>query len=73
MKRSARPSVRLSSRSTAAAVASGFAAERRADEISIDSRRWRSCGQYHIDSRGTRLNTDLLEFDLGQVVGAFAF
>ena len=42
-------------------------------EISIDSRRWRSCGQYHIDSRGTRLNTDLLEFDLGQVVGAFAF
>ena len=32
MKRSARPSVRLSSRSTTAAVASGFAAERRADK-----------------------------------------
>ena len=63
-----RPSARLSRRSTAATVAVGFAAERRRlQQISIDS--WGAvlqapaliskCGQHHVGSRWTRLNTDL--------------
>jgi len=63
-----RPSARLSRRSTAATVAGGFAAERRRlQQISIDS--WGAvlqapaliskCGQHHVGSRWTRLNTDL--------------
>jgi len=47
----------------------GFAAERRAGRRSIDSAQQQRhsaanapvCGQWHVNSRGSRLNTDLLE------------
>jgi len=72
MKRySVRLSVRLSHRSTDAAVAGGFAAERPAGMryrsiagAGAQQQRRRStalsskCGQCHVDSGGTRLNTD---------------
>ena len=63
----------MSHRLTAAAAAGGFAADRRA------GRRYRSiaagavlqapalsskCGQRHVESRGTRLNTDLINSQL---------
>ena len=66
-----RPSVRLFHRSTAAAACGGFAAERRAGReyrstaagVGAQQQRRSStafsskCGQCHVDSRGTRLNT----------------
>jgi len=73
-----RASVRLSQRSTAPAVAGGFAAERpvgrRYQSIAlgagVQQQRRRStalsskCGQCHVDSRGTRLNRDLFAYAL---------
>ena len=57
------PSVCLSHRSTAAAEAGRFSAERpiRAGHIDRQAPALISkCGQCHVDSQGTRMNTDLL-------------